>query len=96
MLFERLEQHAPLAAIKRAHALDLRPQLAVGAELVDDRLVEHAGAEVGRLLGDLEPLEQRARRDDEPAAQSRREHFRERAEVEHAAGRVARRHRGRV
>jgi hypothetical protein len=52
--FERLDHHAALAAIERAHALDLRRELAAGHELVDDRLVEHARAEIGGLLGDLE------------------------------------------
>src|SRR5204863_4560087 len=60
------------------------------AVLIDDRLIEHSGAEIGGLLGDLEPVDQLLRSGDPAASHTRREHFRESAEVEHAALAVAR------
>src|SRR5258708_315736 len=72
------EHRGAFAAVEVAEALDLRAQEAAGTELVDDRLIEHAGAEVGGLLGDLDPAGDGRRRDDPAAAQTGRQDFRER------------------
>src|SRR5439155_15829151 len=78
-----------LAAIERPNAFDLPGQLAGVAVLVDDGLVEHSGAEIGGLLGDLDAIDQRLRPDDPSAAHTGRQNFREGAEVQDAAVAVA-------
>src|SRR5262249_19566358 len=75
VMLERAEHDRALSAVERANALDLSRQLAGVAVLVDDRLIEHAGTEIGGLLGNLHLRDQSGRADDPTAPHARREHL---------------------
>ena len=83
---KRLRHDVPLVAVEVAQSRSQPVGNAQTERFVDDVLIEDSRREICRLLRGLESLDQHLRRLHPADAEARRQHFRHRAQIQHAAG----------
>ena len=79
----RREHRAHAAAVDLQHALEMRVEQAAFAEAMDRDLRETARREIRVRANTAERIAERARHREPPEPQPRKQHLRERAEIEH-------------